>query len=55
MTNTFTMFSLKTNGRRTGRMGKADWEILREVLPRFEIKSNGFIDPAEILDRKSVV
>ncbi len=53
MTNTFTMFSLKTNGRRTGRMGKADWEILREVLPRFEIKSNGFIDPAEIFGRQA--
>ncbi len=47
------MFSLKTNGRKTGRMGKADREILREVLPLFEIKSNGFIDPAEIFGRQA--
>ncbi len=53
MTNTFNMFSLKTNGRRTGRMGKADREILDKVLPRFEIKSNGFINPAEIFGRQA--
>ncbi len=48
-----TTLSLKTNGRRTGRMGKADREILDKVLPLFEIKSNGFIDPAEIFGRQA--
>jgi tRNA (guanine-N7-)-methyltransferase len=53
MTHTFNIFRLKTNGRRTGRRGKADRAMLKKVLPGFEIKSNGFIDPAEIFGRQA--
>ncbi len=44
---------LKTHGRRTGRMSRTDRFILKEVLPLFEIRTDGVIDPAAVFGRKA--
>jgi len=47
----FDTLSLKTSGRKRGRMSRTDREILEKVLPCFEIRTGGLIDPVEVFGR----
>ncbi len=47
----FDTFSLKTSGRKRGRMSRADRDILENILPGFEIRTDGLIDPVAVFGR----